>query len=979
MKKFFIITIFCIQAIAAFTADPDIFRDGEAAPATVAIGRMVKTPVMDGSLTDWPVDTTSILLGSNTQTGRRFPWGGTRDVSGAIQMAWDKTYFYIGADVNDDKVLQANGGAEVWQGDTLELFFNTFPRQQRLDGFFQQAIVPNIKPEAKLTTTGPPKLFEGVEGATQLRPTGYTMECRIPWKNLAGFTPAFGTSLGFQVYIDDRDSTGRKTQLLWYPSAISFAQPTHTNILLLRDRGQTSLPQVLAGPNNWCVTDANNMMVSAIADVEGAKTAIITAIAPYPDPAHIPASATISLTRSGERTSIGQTNISVKDCEGLYNFSVCVMNEKGQTLTTNSFQAQLVGTKYQQMRTMNNDLKTRIDIIKKRDDLDPILRAGVAAWYTRVTSFVFNEARPEAVNAILLNQMLVEYDDINNALTTLENGKDPYEGRTGSFVRAYRSPLTAQPWQYALYVPTSYKPKSEKGIPLIVLLHSIFADERMLSQMTDTFKDTGAIVYQGAAYRQFDWGGISAAETWGGLNEVKRLYNIDEDRVYLVGYHIGGRGTWQLAMARPDLWAAAAPIFSGIDTGPNYPAMRLYPEYFDTAINSRIPNNRPPAQPEKIVNPLEKKLFEQASLVSRLENIINIPLRSAFGEDDFNAAAERLAMQQRLADLGIILNTHYVPGAMHGSPADEIRDPAFYQWLLANKRQPYPKQVKFTATNLRDNSAWWVSIDQLSSPAEVASINGKIDNQNVTVTTSNANAISLLLDKRLAPVGTPLSISVDTQPAITATIDEAPATIKLIRTDGKWSVGNVPVGQKRHSLSGPIDDFQRDRFVFIYGTGGDDAQKAALEKRGKKMADWGLGAIFPVKADTDVNDDDIKNANLILIGNPANNQIIAKIADGLPIHWTETGITLGGIVANGPGASACLTFPNPLSPDHYVVIVTSVDDYGYQIWENRNPGGDYVIGKTNPNQDKPTYMVSVRGWFTNNWKWSDDLCIKYDK
>ncbi|MFA6293292.1 MAG: sugar-binding protein, partial [Victivallales bacterium] len=717
----------------AFAAAPDIYRDGESAPMTVAVGRMLKPPTLDGVLTDWPADATSILLGHNTQTGRRFPWGGTRDCCGSVSLAWDENYLYIAADVCDDKLAQAVSGAEVWQGDTLELFFNTYPRQQRLDGFYQQAIVPAFKTDTKLRTVGAQKPFEGVEGETQVRASAYTLECRIPWKNLAGFTPAFGTALGFQVYIDDRDGTGRKSQLFWYPSAINFAQPTHTNVIVLRDRGQSSLPQVLAGPNNWCVTDANTMAVSAVCDVPGAKTAVVTAIPPYPDPAHVPAPLSFDLSKAGERISIGQGNMPVKNCEGLYNFSVCVMNEEGRTLSTSAFQAQLLGEKYQRMKSLSDALKKRIDIVRKRDDLDPMMRASVAAWFTRVSAFVHNEARPESVNRALLDQMLTEYGDIDQALTMMETGKDPYAGRSGSFVRSYRSPLTGQPWPYALYVPPTYDAKADREMPLIVLLHSIFADERMLSMMAETFKDLGAIVYQGAAYRQFDWGGISAAETWAALDEVKRLYKIDDDRVYLAGYHIGGRGTWQLAMARPDLWAAAAPIFSGIDTAPNYPALRLYPEYFDTASNPLIPNSKPTMIPDPITIPLERKLFEQASLVPRLDNIANIPLRSAFGEDDPNAAAERLAMQKRLGDLGVRLNTHYVPGAMHGSPAGEFRDPAFYRWLLANKRQTYPKQLKLVVSNLRDNSAWWVSVDQLSSPEEIASIDARIENQNITV------------------------------------------------------------------------------------------------------------------------------------------------------------------------------------------------------------------------------------------------------
>lgn len=40
-------------------------------------------------------------------------------------------------------------------------------------------------------------------------------------------------------------------------------------------------------------------------------------------------------------------------------------------------------------------------------------------------------------------------------------------------------------------------------------------------------------------------------------------YNVDEDRVYLTGLSMGGYGTWFTAMARPDLFAAIAPVCGG--------------------------------------------------------------------------------------------------------------------------------------------------------------------------------------------------------------------------------------------------------------------------------------------------------------------------------------------------------------------------------------------------------------------------------
>ena len=40
-------------------------------------------------------------------------------------------------------------------------------------------------------------------------------------------------------------------------------------------------------------------------------------------------------------------------------------------------------------------------------------------------------------------------------------------------------------------------------------------------------------------------------------------YEVDEERVYLTGLSMGGYGTWCTSMARPDLFAAIAPVCGG--------------------------------------------------------------------------------------------------------------------------------------------------------------------------------------------------------------------------------------------------------------------------------------------------------------------------------------------------------------------------------------------------------------------------------
>ena len=49
------------------------------------------------------------------------------------------------------------------------------------------------------------------------------------------------------------------------------------------------------------------------------------------------------------------------------------------------------------------------------------------------------------------------------------------------------------------------------------------------------------------------------------LDEVMKAYKTDPKRVYLTGLSMGGYGTWSLAAAHPDRWAAIVPVCGGGD------------------------------------------------------------------------------------------------------------------------------------------------------------------------------------------------------------------------------------------------------------------------------------------------------------------------------------------------------------------------------------------------------------------------------
>jgi predicted peptidase len=126
--------------------------------------------------------------------------------------------------------------------------------------------------------------------------------------------------------------------------------------------------------------------------------------------------------------------------------------------------------------------------------------------------------------------------------------------------------------KYVVFVPHAYK--GDKEYPLILFLHG--AGERGDDGMTpvlqgianagiklkDKEKSFGFFVVFPQARVKGSWkaGDPDANRAVAILEEVQKEYKIDAKRLYLTGLSMGGSGTWSLAAAHPDKWAAIAPI-----------------------------------------------------------------------------------------------------------------------------------------------------------------------------------------------------------------------------------------------------------------------------------------------------------------------------------------------------------------------------------------------------------------------------------
>lgn len=127
--------------------------------------------------------------------------------------------------------------------------------------------------------------------------------------------------------------------------------------------------------------------------------------------------------------------------------------------------------------------------------------------------------------------------------------------------------------EYLVSLPKNYDAKSKEGFPTILFLHG--AGERGTNIWVATTHGPSKYAVD---HPDFPFILITpqcpAGETWSTevlsalLDEVTKKYRVDESRLYLTGLSMGGYGTWELALAYPEKFAAVAPICGGGNAGP---------------------------------------------------------------------------------------------------------------------------------------------------------------------------------------------------------------------------------------------------------------------------------------------------------------------------------------------------------------------------------------------------------------------------
>jgi pimeloyl-ACP methyl ester carboxylesterase len=545
-------------------------------------------------------------------------------------------------------------------------------------------------------------------------------------------------------------------------------------------------------------------------------------------------------------------------------------------------------------------------------------------------------------------------------VAALREGKAPWTEQTGLVVRAYRSKIDGSVQPYGLVIPENWKADPAHPTRLDFWLHGRGEKLSELAFLEDRLRSKGEFAPETAIVCHL-YGRFCNANKFAGemdlfeaLESVRQRYPVDMYRLVVRGFSMGGASTWQFGTHHAGLWAAVAPGAGFAETA----------EFFKVF----APGKTPPPWYEQV-------LWRWYDSTLYAANLSNTTVIAYSGELDAQKQAADI-MTRYMKEEGLTL-THLIgPGVPHKyEPGTKPKIEELVTAAAAKGTEVYPPHVHLTTYSLIYSRMNWLAIEGMAQEWERADVDAKVEGTVVEATTKNVTALRFF-----APSDVSVSVRSNTVVLDGQKVEAAwnKAGAQFHREGDKWVPGSFPEGlRKRPGLCGPIDHAFMKSFVMVKPTG-----KPLNEAVGKWAADelehatkfWRAVSRgdAPVKADTAITDDDLANVNLVLWGDPSSNAVLAKIAAKLPIQWTAAGITVGTQTYPSATHAPVLIFPNPLNPQHYVVINSGITYREMALLNNSDqtpklPDWAIIDVRTPPGPRWPGLVVDA-GFFDEQWQ-----------
>ncbi|MEM7600155.1 MAG: prolyl oligopeptidase family serine peptidase [Verrucomicrobiota bacterium] len=481
----------------------------------------------------------------------------------------------------------------------------------------------------------------------------------------------------------------------------------------------------------------------------------------------------------------------------------------------------------------------------------------------------------------------------------------------GRVVRGYESSIDESYQPYGLEIPETLD--LSRPVPLLVWLHGRgdkVTDLHFLKRCLEKSQALGGfvadqedvIILHPFGRQCVGWKHAGEIDVFEAIADVMKNYPVDSDRVALAGFSMGGAGAWHIGAHYRD-------HFCAVHAGAGFAETKEY--------NRLTPDQYPASYVQT--------LWRLYDVPHYTRNFLNGPLLAYSGEEDKQKQAADL-MGRELTEVGHELR--HVIGEGMGHKYDEASVQAIWSWLRECWAEGRPKRLKkisWQTPTLRYPGYQWLRFEALDSHWQSAAAEAVWDDASgeIILEVENVSGLSIIAGPERDLSG--VTLKIDGQAVGAAEPGFPFEAVSLVRQDGEWQLGDGEVVRKKPGLQGPIDDAFMSRFVVVPPDRDPESPTFArwvsfeLEHFRSRWKALMRGEVIQRSSD-ELNSRDIREANLILWGDPESNAMLAEIADQLPVVWRKGEFEFLGKTYSRDETAPLLIFPNPLNRNRYVVL-----------------------------------------------------------
>lgn len=342
--------------------------------------------------------------------------------------------------------------------------------------------------------------------------------------------------------------------------------------------------------------------------------------------------------------------------------------------------------------------------------------------------------------------LLAASDDVDTLYAWLREGPDfSPDTETGAWEAAHTG-TDGLIFRYGVVVPDSYDP--EVSYPVEFLLHGGVARPEWgpgvdwwRSGYANLQREDRIIVVPAAWREAFWWHDNQADNLPAVLREVKRLYNVDDNRVSMTGISDGGAGAWFFAFKQPSEWASFMPYIG-------HPGVLRNPA---GGVNHRLYFENLTAKPVYIVNGELDRLYPAASLQSFVDVLVDAGVEHVF---------------------------RVIEGGGHDTRWLPDETPAIERFKTEHPRDPFPESLQWVADrDDRYNRNMWLRVDRMAGPDFPAVMKVERDGNRFTVEAAAVAGFSLLLNPEEVDFSRPITVGVNDETVYEDLVEQSAETL----------------------------------------------------------------------------------------------------------------------------------------------------------------------------------------------------------